>query len=66
MTLMLDCSAGSAFAHIPEHGAQRVCHDACEARIMKCAFRPQPIFEMNLPEGVLCERLRLAFAKATV
>src|ERR1039457_1221291 len=24
-----------------------------------------PIFEMNLPEGVLRERLRLAFAKAT-
>ena len=26
---------------------------------------PAPIFEMNLPEGVLRERLRLAFAKAT-
>jgi serine/threonine-protein kinase HipA len=29
------------------------------------AFGLQPIFEMNLPEGVLRERLRLAFAKAT-
>jgi serine/threonine-protein kinase HipA len=28
-------------------------------------FGLPPIFEMNLPEGVLCERLRLAFAKAT-
>jgi serine/threonine-protein kinase HipA len=29
------------------------------------AFGLAPIFEMNLPEGVLRERLRLAFAKAT-
>ena len=28
-------------------------------------FGLPPIFEMNLPEGVLRERLRLAFAKAT-
>src|ERR1041385_7565592 len=29
------------------------------------AFGLPPIFEMNLPEGILRERLRLAFAKAT-
>ena len=29
------------------------------------SFGLAPIFEMNLPEGVLRERLRLAFAKAT-
>jgi serine/threonine-protein kinase HipA len=28
-------------------------------------FGLPPVFEMNLPEGVLCERLRLTFAKAT-
>jgi serine/threonine-protein kinase HipA len=29
------------------------------------ALRPASVFEMNLPEGLLRERLRLAFAKAT-
>ena len=36
----------------------RSCRDAA-------CFGLAPIFEMNLPEGVLRERLRLAFAKAT-
>src|SRR6202035_2860275 len=58
---------GSAFAYWPETAPQRAVSVTMPARLASwdVPFGLAPIFEMNLPEGVLRERLRLAFAKAT-
>ncbi len=58
---------GSAFAYLPETAPQRAASVTMPVRLPSwdTPFGLAPIFEMNLPEGALRERLRLAFAKAT-
>src|SRR5712671_3524235 len=58
---------GSAFAYLPETVPQRAVSVTMPVRLPSwdIPFGLPPIFEMNLPEGALRERLRLAFAKAT-
>src|SRR5438132_11743831 len=58
---------GSAFAYLPETVPQRAVSITMPVRLpsWSVTFGLLPIFEMNLPEGFLRERLRLAFAKAT-
>ena len=58
---------GSAFAYLPEIAPQRAVSVTMPVRLSSwdVSFGLPPIFEMNLPEGALRERLRLAFAKAT-
>src|SRR5450432_13390 len=58
---------GSAFAYLPETVPQRAVSVTMPVRLPSwdVPFGLLPIFEMNLPEGALRERLRLAFAKAT-
>jgi serine/threonine-protein kinase HipA len=58
---------GSTFAYLPDTGAARAVSVTMPARLESwtVTFGLPPIFEMNLPEGALRERLRLAFAKAT-
>ena len=58
---------GSTFAYQPEGAPARAVSVTMPVRLPSyhSAFGLLPIFEMNLPEGVLRERLRLAFAKAT-
>jgi len=58
---------GSAFAYLPDIPAARAVSVTMPVRLpsWSVSFGLPPIFEMNLPEGVLRERLRLAFAKAT-
>jgi len=58
---------GSAFVYLPNVIPQRAVSVTMPVRLPSwdIAFGLPPIFEMNLPEGVLRERLRLAFAKAT-
>src|SRR5258707_10951747 len=58
---------GSAFAYLPETVPQRAVSVTMPVRLPSwdVPFGLAPIFEMNLPEGALRERLRLAFAKAT-
>src|SRR6266853_1463209 len=58
---------GSAFAYLPGAPARRAVSVTMPVRLPSwdTRFGLPPIFEMNLPEGVLRERLRLAFAKAT-
>jgi serine/threonine-protein kinase HipA len=58
---------GSTFAYIPGAGAARAVSVTMPVRLpsWSVTFGLPPVFEMNLPEGVLRERLRLAFAKAT-
>src|ERR1019366_1962224 len=58
---------GSAFAYLPETVPQRAVSVTMPVRLPSwdVPFGLPPIFEMNLPEGLLRERLRLAFAKAT-
>jgi serine/threonine-protein kinase HipA len=57
---------GSAFAYVPETVPQRAVSVTMPVRLSSwdVPFGLAPIFEMNLPEGALRERLRLAFAKA--
>src|SRR3984957_17298634 len=66
---MLDRSGerGSSFAYSPENPPARAVSVTMPVRLPSwdVRFGLPPIFEMNLPEGVLRERLRLAFAKAT-
>jgi len=66
---MLDRSGerGSSFAYTPEAPPMRAVSVTMPVRFPSwdIRFGLPPIFEMNLPEGVLRERLRLAFAKAT-
>src|SRR5450432_3038997 len=58
---------GSAFAYLPDTVPQRAVSVTMPMRLPSwdVPFGLPPIFEMNLPEGALRERLRLAFAKAT-
>src|SRR6185312_7590568 len=58
---------GSAFLYLPTVSAERAVSVTMPVRLpsWEVPFGLAPIFEMNLPEGVLRERLRLTFAKAT-
>src|SRR5581483_1102886 len=58
---------GSAFAYLPDTPGPRAVSVTMPVRLPSWSvpFGLAPIFEMNLPEGFLRERLRLAFAKAT-
>lgn len=58
---------GSTFLYLPETIGARAISVTMPVRLASwdVRFGLAPIFEMNLPEGVLRERLRLAFAKAT-
>ena len=58
---------GSAFVYLPVAIPQRAVSVTMPVRLpsWNATFGLPPIFEMNMPEGVLRERLRLAFAKAT-
>jgi serine/threonine-protein kinase HipA len=58
---------GSAFAYAPGVPSMRAISLTMPVRLASwdTPFGLAPIFEMNLPEGALRERLRLAFAKAT-
>jgi serine/threonine-protein kinase HipA len=58
---------GSTFAYLPGAIPERAVSVTMPVRLESWSvpFGLLPIFEMNLPEGVLRERLRLAFAKAT-
>jgi serine/threonine-protein kinase HipA len=58
---------GSSFVYLPEIARARAVSVTMPVRLPSwdVQFGLPPIFEMNLPEGVLRERLRLAFAKAT-
>src|SRR5450755_3707059 len=58
---------GSTFAYLSGMPAARAVSITMPVRLASWSipFGLPPIFEMNLPEGALRERLRLAFAKAT-
>ena len=58
---------GSAFSYLPGTVQQRAVSVTMPVRLPSwdVPFGLAPIFEMNLPEGALRERLRLAFAKAS-
>jgi serine/threonine-protein kinase HipA len=58
---------GSTFLYLPDTLPARAVSVTMPVRppSWDTRFGLPPIFEMNLPEGVLRERLRLAFAKAT-
>jgi serine/threonine-protein kinase HipA len=58
---------GSTFAYLPGTPEPRAVSVTMPVRLPSWSvpFGLLPIFEMNLPEGFLRERLRLAFAKAT-
>jgi serine/threonine-protein kinase HipA len=58
---------GSTFAYLPGAAPARAVSVTMPVRLesWSVSFGLLPVFEMNLPEGVLRERLRLAFAKAT-
>ena len=58
---------GSTFAYLPDTPPSRSVSVTMPVRLASwtAPFGLAPIFEMNLPEGFLRERLRLAFAKAT-
>jgi len=60
-------SRGSTFVYLPGAMPRRAVSVTMPVRLSSwdIPFGLAPIFEMNLPEGVLRERLRLAFAKAT-
>jgi serine/threonine-protein kinase HipA len=66
---LLDRSSerGSTFLYLPEAVPARAVSATMPVRLASwdTRFGIAPIFEMNLPEGALRERLRLAFAKAT-
>jgi serine/threonine-protein kinase HipA len=66
---LLDRSAdrGSTFLYLPEAAPPLSISVTMPVRLASwdLRFGLAPIFEMNLPEGALRERLRLAFAKAT-
>jgi serine/threonine-protein kinase HipA len=65
---LLDRSGrGSTYLYLPDAPPARAVSVTMPLRLASwdVPFGLAPIFEMNLPEGVLRERLRLAFAKAT-
>lgn len=65
--LARNAARGSAFAYLPVTPAARAVSVTMPVRLpsWNVPFGLPPIFDMNLPEGFLRERLRLAFAKAT-
>jgi serine/threonine-protein kinase HipA len=62
-----DRDRGSTFVYLPDTSPLKAVSVTMPVRLPSwdISFGLAPIFEMNLPEGVLRERLRLAFAKAT-
>jgi serine/threonine-protein kinase HipA len=58
---------GGVFVYLPKVSQERAVSVTMPVRLpsWEVQFGLAPIFEMNLPEGVLRERLRLTFAKAT-
>jgi serine/threonine-protein kinase HipA len=58
---------GSAFTYLHRGSQERAVSVTMPVRVASWdwAFGLAPFFDMNLPEGALRERLRLAFAKAT-
>ncbi len=58
---------GSSFVYLPNTSVERAVSVTMPVRLPSwdVPFGLPPIFEMNLPEGILRERLRLSFAKAT-
>jgi serine/threonine-protein kinase HipA len=58
---------GSTFAYQPDAESSRAVSVTMPVRLasLDVSYGLHPIFEMNLPEGALRERLRLSFAKAT-
>jgi serine/threonine-protein kinase HipA len=58
---------GSTFVYLPDVETARAVSVTMPVRLASWnqEYGLAPIFEMNLPEGALRERLRLAFAKAT-
>src|SRR5580693_1406255 len=58
---------GSTFAYLPDTPAAHAVSITMPVRLPSWSvnFGLPPIFEMNLPEGFVRQRLRLAFAKAT-
>ena len=62
-----DGDRGSTFIYLPEKPASSAVSVTMPVRLASWSapFGLLPIFEMNLPEGFLRERLRLAFGKAT-
>jgi len=58
---------GSTFVYAQTAAPERAVSVTMPVRLQSwdTAFGLAPVFEMNLPEGVLRERIRLAFAKAT-
>ena len=58
---------GSTLVYLPDTSPRRAVSVTMPVRLSSwdTSFGLPPIFEMNLPEGVLRERLRLTFAKAT-
>jgi serine/threonine-protein kinase HipA len=60
-------SRGTTFAYESTTAMERAVSVTMPVRLASwdTAYGVAPIFEMNLPEGALRERLRLAFAKAT-
>ena len=60
-------SRGSTFLYLPDALPERAVSVTMPVRLPSwdLSFGLPPVFEMNLPEGALRERLRLAFAKAT-
>ncbi|MGB9144935.1 MAG: type II toxin-antitoxin system HipA family toxin, partial [Acidobacteriaceae bacterium] len=58
---------GTTFSYSPRVAAERAVSVTMPVRLQSwdTALGLPPIFEMNLPEGALRERLRLTFAKAT-
>jgi len=58
---------GTTFVYMPQAPPERAVSVTMPVRLQSwdAATGLAPIFEMNLPEGMLRERLRLAFAKAT-
>jgi serine/threonine-protein kinase HipA len=57
---------GSTFANLPDAAPTRAVSVTMPLRLesWSVSFGLLPVFEMNLPEGALRERLRLCFAKA--
>jgi len=62
-----DGQRGSTFVYNPGVAPERAVSVTMPVRLASwnTSYSVAPIFEMNLPEGALRERLRLAFAKAT-
>lgn len=62
-----DAGAGASFAYRHDVTPERAVSLTMPARVAsyEAPFGLHPVFDMNLPEGALRERLRLAFAKET-